>query len=246
MSSHKHVFALHCPNLNIYLKQSQFDINEPELVFRIQHVLRLRNNDSLILFTQTKHIFINITAIEKKKIQAILISEKNNISLTPHITAVLPLLKKQETEEAISRLCEVGVNQIQLIITEKTQRSWGGSHEIARLERICIATAEQSKHFSFPSIKAPIFFKQFLDQKYDCNIIFCDPQGILFSTFTQQNPILTPSYMVLVGPEGDLSPAEKTALLQKQCTLLSLTPTVLRAQDAIVLSCGMLRAFYKS
>ena len=246
MVNHKHIFALYYTNLNAHLSHSEIDINEPELVFRIQNVLRLKNNDSLILFTQTKHASIVITAIEKKKIRATLISQNSNTVLTPHITAVLPLLKKQETEEAISRLCEVGANEIQLVITEKTQRSWGGNNEVARLERICIAAAEQSKHFSFPHIQPPIPFRQFLDKKYDSTLIFCDPQGMGFSTFIHKTPLFTQSYMILVGPEGDLSPSEKKDLLQKQCTLLSLTPTILRAQDAIVLSCGMLRSLYKA
>lgn len=245
MLNNKHTFALYYPNLNMHSSHLEINIDVPELIFRIQTVLRLKKNDSLILFTQTNHALVIITGIEKKKIHVTLISQNNNTLLSPHITAALPLLKKQETEEAISRLCEIGVNEIQLIITEKTQRSWGGNNELTRLKRICIAAAEQSKHFSFPQIQNPIFFNQFLNKENDSQFIFCDPKGIPFLTFIQQNPISIQSYIILVGPEGDLSPQEKKTLSQRECTLLSLTPTILRAQDAIVLSCGMLRSLYK-
>jgi 16S rRNA U1498 N3-methylase RsmE len=46
----------------------------------------------------------------------------------------------------------------------------------------------------------------------------------------------------MVGPEGDLAATEKTELKRAQFTFCALTPTVLRAVDAIRIGAGMLRS----
>ena len=62
--------------------------------------------------------------------------KKYNTILQPHITVLLPLLKRDDLDTVLYSLVEMGVNTIQLMITKKVQRKWGKEKEYDRLQRV--------------------------------------------------------------------------------------------------------------
>ncbi len=69
----------------------------------------------------------------------------------PEIRWCIPLIAKEAFEDIVYNFTAMGVASIQPLVTEKVKRSWGGDRERARLDRIMIAAAEQSKQFVFSS-----------------------------------------------------------------------------------------------
>ncbi len=49
--------------------------------------------------------------------------------------------------------------------------------------------------------------------------------------------------MAVIGPEGDLTKEEKAYLKEQGFLFCALTPTVLRAQQAVALGLGILRSY---
>ena len=149
-------------------------------------------------------------------------------------------------EEAVYALTESGVSTIQLMLTEKVQRSWHGQKELERLNKIIIAAAEQAKNFSFPELKEPVRLESLLEEiqenKKSDNIFF-DPSGepLLHSIQRLEKSSAT-TFFLLVGPEGDLTHEEKTMVKQHNFMFTVLTPTILRAQQAAFLASGCMRA----
>ena len=88
--------------------------------------------------------------------------------------------------------------------------------------------------FSFPDLLAPIDLSEALSRYSKVPLLFADPAG---------EALCPPKgdCVLLVGPEGDLTATEK-ALIKQRATFFKLTPTILRAQTAAVLSVGMLRS----
>lgn len=229
----QHQFALYSPGKPFTV--GPCGIVDAALVHRIVHVLRLKNDDTIILFTQQEHALFTITTISKKEITGIIKKVTPNERYSPSITLLLPLLKKEALEQAIYGAVEAGVTVIQLIITEKVQRSWGGNQELERFERIIVAAAEQSKCFSFATISGPIALEKALQEHNGKKILYADPAG---------NPIakITEPVVLLVGPEGGLTEQEVLLLKKQQRQAISLGPTILRAQQAAITFVSLVRS----
>lgn len=239
-----HEFALYVPIFsNLELKSgSTINFTEQEFIHRVSRVLRLDAGDRLVLFDAKRHLYVLIKKISKNMISVDIENVAHNATLKPDITLLLPLLKREALEQAVYSAVELGVNQIQLIITEKVQRHWQG-RELERLQHIMIAAAEQSKYFSLPELHAPI---SLLELQLSGCAIFFDPEGEPLADTLMKKlwPEKMVSCTVIVGPEGDLTESEKFYLQKQQVMFVRLTPTILRAQQAVALGVGTLRSFF--
>src|SRR5579872_90696 len=158
----KHEFAIYVPELSKYLKQDKLVLQDPEVVLRVSSVLRLQLGEICLLFDRTMHVRCLIKAVQKKTIEFQILFQQQNIVLKPQITCLLPLLKRDDLEVALYSAVELGANFVQLVLTEKVQRAWGGTKEFERLQRIMIAAAEQSKNFAIPELHAPLRLQEAL------------------------------------------------------------------------------------
>jgi len=76
--------------------------------------------------------------------------------------------------------------------------------------------------------------------------IFCDPTGTDLWTVLKEAHAESPeSLTLLVGPEGDLTGEEKELVRSSGFTFCALTPTVLRAHQAVSLITGIIRSVFK-
>lgn len=239
-----HEFALYVSNFpQVELKiGAAIEFHEPEFVHRVSRVLRLDVDDTLIIFNAEYHLSIIIKKISKTAVLTEIESVGHNRHYKPYITLLLPLLKREALEQAIYSAVELGVNKIQLLITEKVQRNWQ-EKELERLKHIMVAAAEQSKCFGIPELLSPVSLE---DVPLSGKIIFLDPEGealadVLINNLHQKQ---IDSLTLVIGPEGDLTEGEKFYLQKQQALFVCLTPTILRAQQAVVLGIGILRSFF--
>jgi 16S rRNA (uracil1498-N3)-methyltransferase len=236
-----HLFALwHAPQLPA--KQTELVINDDLLVNRISAILRLRIGEQLLLFNRQMHALVTIMNIGKKAITVRCEAVHKNKIYSPTITALLPLLKKDDLATAVVQLVACGISAIQLIITENTQRSWGGDAEYERLERLIIASAEQAKQFAMPLLHKPILLQDAI--VHHKTLIVGDPLGVPFKHIMQKLPDTLRECALLVGPEADFTIQEKKLLEASGALHCSLTPTVLRSQLAVTLLAGTVRSWY--
>ncbi len=254
MNNNTHIFAFYTEFVNFIVKnKSSFDIQEISdqlLVYRITSILRLDKDAIIILFNSEYNITCRIIGIEfKKKIVIELVSIEPNITLEPKITALLPLIKKEALESAIYSLTQLGIQNIQFLITEKTHKFINVKQDHDRLKKIMIAAAEQSKQFVLPNLFEPvpleIYLMSSLIDKSDNNLkIFFDKSGDKFLNIINAINSRTINHIfVLVGPEGDLTEKEKFKLSEYSFNFCALTKTILRTPDAILLGFGTLRSF---
>ena len=243
-----HEFALYSAGLSGQgLKEGQeLILEEKELIHRITHVLRLTEQGAFILFDRHVHVRCIITTVSKKTVTVIITSYTANQRLMPSMTILLPLLKRDALEEAIYTLVEVGATQIQLVTTTKAWQKWHGQKERLRLEQIAIAAAEQSKQYAFAQLKPPINFAQALEAyQSDVRLAFVVDGQPLFEVITQLRDSEPKHLVVSVGPEADFTEQERFELKQQQFILTRLTPTVLRARQAVTVGVGALRSLLR-
>ena len=72
--------------------------------------------------------------------------------------------------------------------------------------------------------------------------LFFDVDGQPLLQAAQQLVDAHATYTLFVGPEADLTDGEKEQLKKSGWSVIRLTPTVLRAQQAIVLAAGAIRS----
>ena len=246
MMNSKHEFAVHVPGLSSQLssKSGSLSLSDTDVVHRIRSVLRLAQGDELMLFDSTQHAACSIIEITKKTISVRIISSDRTISLQPSITFLLPLLKREALERMIYACVELGATTIQLISTEKSQRSWRSEKELQRMHAIMIAAAEQSKQFSLPILQQPIYLQEAIQlHAKDTIKLVADPVGLpLYEVLTQIVQKKSARIVMTMGPEGDLSDGEKEILRTASYQAVRLTPTVLRSQQAGALLLGVVRS----
>lgn len=219
-----------------------FIITDKELAHRLIHVLRAHQGQEIILFNQKYHAICTITAINSKSVTVSITKKEKNKQLTPHISVLLPILKRAAFEDALYLITELGANEIQLITTDKTTTKWQ-AHDTERAERIMIAAAEQSKQFAFPQILQPISLEAAITTNKK-PLLIADIQGKPIRNYLsllENKKEIT----ILVGPEGDFSQTEYVLLdsmNQEDMYRCTLTPTTLRSEHAIALLVGMLRS----
>lgn len=215
-SKNKHEFALYYDILAAQLPSKvpgQLLLTDSEIIHRITHVLRLQKGDQFILFDRHSNALVELHAQAKKELSLHVIAIKPNKTLTSAIIFFLPLLKREALNAALYSLTEVGINTIQLVATEKTERSLT-AHELERAQRTIIAAAEQSKNFNFPELLAPVGFAQCVQVLHNKSglKIFFDPEGIpLIDQILKVRDKKADAISLMIGPEGDLTSAEKNS-----------------------------------
>ncbi|HEX4068687.1 MAG TPA: RsmE family RNA methyltransferase [Candidatus Babeliales bacterium] len=247
----KHQFALYKESLSLLVQKKElgdnFVLTDEILVHRMMNVLRLSPNDKVILFDKAIYVIATIKAFVSKKQMSITIdSIHSTIILHPDITFLLPVLKREDYEAALYSLTEIGVNNIQLVFTQKTGNKWSAERDQDRAERIIIAAAEQSKNFAYPTLYPPISLQVALKKYNSCvNKIFFDPEGKqVFDIMQMLHAHQPDQILLLVGPEGDLTLEEKEMVRAHQFIFCALTPTILRAVQATGLAAGLIRSFF--
>lgn len=237
----KHEFAFYVHDLPIK-PCTEFTLNDEELVHHIRTVLRLTPGDICIVFSKHHCASATIVNFEKRAIVVSTTKIKENKELTPDIVVILPLLKRDALKQAVYNAAACGANTIVPVITEKSRSDLSG-HELERLEKMVIAAAQQSKQFAFPDI----LFKDTLTSRLDSitgyTFVHCDPSGQkLQDTIDQLKTSNAKKIALLVGPEGDFTEQEKNMIKEHAALVTQLTPTVLRAEDAVLVALGAIRS----
>lgn len=249
----RHEFALHVPSLAQLCRDvavgNTFTIADEKLSHRLKHVLRATQGFQLCLFDRTCAVQATVVAFEAKhNVRFLLEQFVASEVLTPAIGVLLPLLKREALVDALYSCVELGVQRVQLVTTNKSQQAWHGMRDTERIMNIMIAAAEQSKQFSIPRVDDPLPLSTAIRTVLPDNAlcIHCDPQGRQFWDVMQQALDQQPEVLwISIGPEGDLTEQERAELYEHAFIPCALTPTVLRATQALVVAVGSLRAAFR-
>ena len=149
------------------------------------------------------------------------------------LTIVQALLKGDGLETVVQQGTEVGVSAFRLVVTERCVARELSPRRMERLRAIARESAEQSERGRVPTIEDPRPFADVLSAG-----------GTLLSERSRGTGLasITPSSVLVIGPEGGFSAGELEAAEAAGMTLASLGPRILRAETvaaaaaAVVLS----------
>lgn len=204
----------------------------------IIQVLRMKKGEQLNLTDGEGHLLLAEITDDHKKHCTVVVRE---ITFTPaaekKVTIAISNIKNASRFEwFLEKASEVGVTAIIPLVCERTEKE-RFRHD--RMNTICISAMLQSQQVWLPRLKEPQPFKQVLEEtsaeaKY---IAHCEngPKNPLAGQIAQ------PSSIILIGPEGDFTPAEIAQALDKGFSPVSLGETRLRTETAGVVAAVLLQ-----
>ncbi|ROH97556.1 RsmE family RNA methyltransferase [Chryseobacterium daecheongense] len=142
--------------------------------------------------------------------------------------AIAPTKNIDRIEFFVEKAVEMGVSEISIIQTEKTERK---NINIDKIRKQSIAASKQSLRFHFPVIHDFVKLTDFLKNVNPEHTFVAHCHESLERIELNHIPSLE-SYTILIGPEGDFSEKEIHYLLHNKIRAISLGNQRLRTETA--------------
>jgi 16S rRNA (uracil1498-N3)-methyltransferase len=197
----------------------------------IVNVMRLKKGSNVNFFNKEGEWLSEIISIERDKVEVKFLNKVKEPSKISNIELAICLVKKTPMEIILQKATELGVRKIIPIVSDRTEIK---DLNFERANKIIIEATEQSNQLNTPEISQIIKLKDFIKKiSKDEKLFFADVN----SKHNPSSKDLVPGKKVsiLIGPEGDFSPAERELILSKPETVpFSLSENILRADTAVI------------
>ena len=223
------MWLFYCPDIKTDMELPQ------EEAGHCLRVLRMKEGDSLRI-TDGKGSFYNavITAAQGKRCMIHIESEERQQPLWKghlHI-ALAPTKLMDRNEWFVEKAVEIGVDEIAFLKTEHSERD---VIKMERIEKIAVSAMKQSQKAALPVLNGMTAFRSFMDTDFkgDKYIAHCEPGS---KVLLQDAVVPGHDSLVIIGPEGDFSPAEIEMALKAGFKPVSLGPSRLRTETAALVA----------
>ncbi len=221
---------------SIQQTSTHFELSELTSKHCIQ-VLRMRACESLHLTDGAGNLYTaSIVEPDKKKtVVKVELVERKPAPLNNVCIAIGLLKNTSRFEWFLEKATEMGVTKIVPLICERSERI---SVKQERMQGVIIAALLQSKQTWLPVLTGPLTVAQFIE-KYPATeqlIAHCEP-GI--KKYLHEVTVSNHTN-ILIGPEGDFTPAEIAAATAAKYKHVSLGETRLRTETAGMVAAALL------
>ena len=209
------------------------------------HVLRLGTGDKVVLFDgRGREITAEIISSESSAIQLRKLHEAQMPPLRCQITLGQAIPKGKNMDLIVQKAVEIGAAEIAPILSDRTVvrlDEESAASKQSKWQTVAIEAAKQCGQNWLPRVHIPQTMAQFFQQphRFDLQLI-----GSLQSDAVHLKKILAEysaehgdrptSVLMLVGPEGDFTPAELSLARTHGCRPITLGPIVLRVETASI------------
>src|SRR5437763_2558924 len=210
-----------------------------------RNVLRLEVGDKVVLFDgRGRELTAQITSADSSNIGLRKINEAQTPPLRCQITLGQAIPKGKNMDLIVQKAVEIGAAEIAPITSDRTVvrlDEESAASKQAKWQTVAIEAAKQCGQNWLPQIHIPQTMSQFFQQphRFDLQLI-----GSLQSDAVHLKKILADystehgdrpsSVLMLVGPEGDFTPAELALARSHGCRPITLGPIVLRVETASI------------
>jgi 16S rRNA (uracil1498-N3)-methyltransferase len=208
-------------------------------------VLRLEPSDKVVLFNgQGREITAEIVSVEGAQIQLRKLSEGETPLLRCRITLGQAIPKGKNMDLIVQKAVEIGAAEIAPILSDRTvirlDDENAGSKQ-AKWQSIAIEAAKQCGQNWLPQVQRPQTLAQFFQEyrRFDLQLIGSLQSDAvhlkkILAQFSAEHGDRPRNVLMLVGPEGDFTPAELSLARTQGCRPITLGPIVLRVETASI------------
>lgn len=212
----------------------------------LANVLRLKAGDTAALFNADCGEFHAVISDVRKNAMTVMLGEQRRAALTPEQHTVrlelgLGLSKGERMDYGIQKSVELGVTLITPVNCEygdvRFKQAARIENKLRHWRRIAVSAAEQSGRLDVPTVAEPLDLTDWLEQQSAETRLCLDPGG---AERLGETP-LAQSIVLLIGPEGGLTPDEVTRSVDASFIPTTLGPRVLRTETAPVAALAVIQ-----
>ena len=206
-------------------------------------VLRVRRGDRLtVLDGAGKQFLCDVESFDRDKVHLAIVQQQTIPPLPCQIALLQALPKAKLIETIIQKATELGAARIVPLLTERVITELDEKHAERKAEKwqqVAIEAIKQCGMAWLPRVDAPITPAEFLarNESFELPLLASlQPEAQhprnYFRRFEAQHGRRPKSACMWVGPEGDFSPGEVSAITAAGALPITLGPLVLRVETA--------------
>lgn len=210
-----------------------------------KNVLRLESGDKVVLFDgRGRELTAEITSTHTSEIRLRKLHEAKTPPLRCQITLGQAIPKGKNMDLIVQKAVEIGATEIVPILSDRTVVRLDEEHVVskqAKWQCIAIEAAKQSGQNWLPQVQTPRTLPQFFQdhRRFDLQLIGSLQSDALhlkkiLAQFSTEHGTRPSNVLMLVGPEGDFTPAEISLARSQGCRPITLGPIVLRVETASI------------
>jgi len=232
-----------------YISPENWNPDAPALTGSEAHhardVLRMKPADKLVLFNgRGREITAEIVDLSGTGIQLRKLHEAETPALRSRIILGQAIPKGKNMDLIVQKAVEIGAAEIAPIISDRTVVQVdleSGAQKHAKWQQIAIEAAKQCGQNWLPQVHAPRRLGDFFlaSTTFDLRLIGSlqpDAQHLkeILADYSNEHRHLPGSVLMLIGPEGDFTPAELALARHHGCRPITLGPIILRVETAAI------------
>jgi 16S rRNA (uracil1498-N3)-methyltransferase len=211
-----------------------------------REVLRMKAGEKLVLFNgQGREITAKIVDLTGDEIRLRKLHEAETPPLQCRIVLGQAIPKGKNMELIVQKAVEIGAAEIAPIISDRTivqVDSESAGQKQSKWEQIAIEAAKQCGQNWLPCVHTPRKLAEFfsgIEESFDLRLIGSlqsDAQHLkkILADYSREHESRPRSVLMLIGPEGDFTPAELSLARRHGCQPITLGPIILRVETAAI------------
>jgi RsmE family RNA methyltransferase len=236
----KHIFTIYTENIIEY--NSILNINCSIFYNRVLKILRLKINETIVIFNKINKYLCKINEINKKNISLKILKKETIEKPFLKINLFIPIIEKEYIENVLYFCGQQGAYKIYFVKYENSKNKFEYEINKKRFEKIIISGCEQGKQCFFPEIEEKIIsFEQMIKISQN-KLIYFDENGKNIKEIFNEKKDNNYEYYITCGPEAGYAEEEKNILLKSLLRPISLGAHTLRSSDTLSFSLVLLNS----
>lgn len=210
-----------------------------------RNVLRLESGNKAVVFDgEGREVTAEITTIGISKIQLRKLHEMRTPPLRCRITLGQAIPKGKNMELIVQKAVEIGAGEILPLISDRTivrLADEEAAQKQVKWQTVAVEAAKQCGQNWLPRVRRPVTLAQLFTERpqFDLQLIGSlqtDAVHLkkILADYEAQHSRRPASVLMVVGPEGDFTPAELNLARANGCRPITLGPIILRVETAAI------------